>query len=430
LRKPPADGTNLWDNRAEGLEAIYREKLSLVPKHELAERMQKVPIERFQWPLMAALILLLAEFAISDRKWRRKPFPGIKSAYRRMPKLGRAAGAVSLGVLLLLAIVLLGFRGAHASPGSAEAAYKAGNYDLAIQGYRSEIKEAPENPQLQFNLGAAAYKDKKYPEALASFEKSLKVQDIPLQNQSYYNMGNTLYRQGEQTEKQNPQQTIQHWEASIKAYENALKLKPDDQDAEFNRDFVKKRLEALKKKQNKKDCDKCNNKNNKDQNKKNKDQDKNNQQANNKGSKQDQKKNQKNNNLDRKSGQDQKQNSKKKDNQQKNQQNQTAKTDQQKKNPDQKNRQQAKGDVDKDKKKPSDRPQKGNGQAKKDRGKPSQRDQQPAAQAARKRRPGQMSQEQAKRLLDSLKGDEKAMPLTAQNMGAAGKPQDRERRDW
>jgi len=403
--------------QAEGLEAIYREKLSLVPKHELAERMQKVPIERFQWPLMAALILLLAEFVISDRKRRRKPFPGIKSAYRRIPKLGRAAGAASLGAVVLLAILLLGYRGAHASPGKAEAAYKAGNYDAAVEGYRSEAKKTPEDPQLQFNLGAAAYKDKEYPEALASFKKSLKVQDIPLQNQSYYNMGNTLYRQGEQTEKQNPQQTIQQWEASIQSYENALKLKPDDQDAQFNKDFVKKRLEALKKKQkqNQKECDQCNNKDNKNQNKDKQ----NSQQAGNKGSKQAQKKNQKqdqkNNHQDKKSEQAQNRNS--------------GKKDQQKKNPDQGNRQQAKADLNKEKKQPSDRPEKGKGSAKKDQVKPSQKaDQQQAASAARRRRPGQMSEEQAKRLLDSLKGDEKAMPLTA--AGLNGEPQDRNRRDW
>jgi Ca-activated chloride channel family protein len=187
--------------QAEGLEAIYREKLSLVPKQDLAERMQRVPIERFQWPLMLALILLLAEFAISDRKRNRKNFPVIKTAYRRIPKMGRAAGATSIAVLVLLAIVLLGYRGAHASPGSAEAAYKAGNFDLAVEGYKSETEKAPEDPQLQFNLGTAAYKGKQYPEALKSFERSLNVQDINLQNQSYYNMGNTLYRQGERTEK-------------------------------------------------------------------------------------------------------------------------------------------------------------------------------------------------------------------------------------
>ena len=94
-------------------------------------------------------------------------------------------------------------------------------------------------------------------------------------------MGNTLYRQGEETEKQSPQQTIQHWEASIQAYDNALKLKPEDQDAEFNKEFVKNRLEALKKNQKKKDC------NNKDKNKdKKKNDNQKNQQANKKDSKQ------------------------------------------------------------------------------------------------------------------------------------------------
>ena len=380
--------------QAEGLEALYREKLSLVPKQDLAERMQKVPIERFQWPLMLALILLLAEFTISDRKRSRKNFPVIKTAYRRIPKIGRVAGVTSIAVLLLLTIVLLGYRSAHASPGSAEAAYKAGNYDLAVEGYRSETKKAPEDPQLQFNLGAAAYKGKQYPEALKSFGQSLNVQDINLQNQSYYNMGNTLYRQGEGTEKQNPQETIKNWQASIQAYDNALKLKPGDQDAAFNRDFVKKRFEALKKNQKKKDCNKCDDKQKS-------------QQANKKDSKQNS------------SGQ-----------------NKSAKADQQKNKLDKVDQKQAKADPDKNKKPHADRPKTGQGSAKKDPLNPSQKPDQnktaqaQSAQTPKHRRPGQMSEEQAKNLLDSLKGDEKAMPMTAQKTGLGGKPQDQKRRDW
>jgi Ca-activated chloride channel family protein len=384
--------------QAEGLETIYREKLSLVPKHELAEKMQRVPIERFQWPLMLALLLLVMEFAISDRKRKRKAFPVVTTAYRRIPKIGRAAGASSVLLLVLLAIVLLGYRSAHASPVDAEAAYKAGHYDAAVQEYRSEAEKAPEDPQLQFNLGAAAYKGKQYPIALASFNKSLKVQDIGLQNQSYYNIGNTLYRKGEGTEKQNPQQTIKDWEASIKAYENALKLKPDDKDAEFNRDFVKKRLEELKKNQQQ----------NQNKDKKN---DKDNQQANNKNSKQDPKKN----DQEKKSGKNQKQDSPEKNSQQQNK----------------KNQQEAKADLNKNNKPQAKRPEASDGSAKKEQMKNAEKqDQKNAAQASRKRRPGQMTEEQAKRLLDSLKGDENTMPMTAQNMGAGGKPEDQSRRDW
>ncbi len=418
--------------QAEGLDAIYREKLSLVPKQELAERMQRVPIDRFQWPLMLALLLLLMEFAISDRKWKRKKLPVITTVYRRIPRVGRAAGAASVLLLILLAILLLGFGGTHASPQEAEAAYKAGDYDLAVQGYRSEAQKAPSDPKLQFNLGTAAYKGKAYPEALASFRKSLKVQDIGLQNQSYYNMGNTLYRQGEETEKQNPQQTIKTWEASIGAYENALKLKPDDTDAEFNRDFVKKRLEELKKQQKQKDCNKCNNQN-KD---KQKNDQKQNQQANNKDAKQDRNKNQnkdqQNKNQDKTSGKNRNQDQRKKNDQQKSQESQQAKKDQQKKNGDQRKQQQAKADPDKKREPGSDRAKPGKGSIKKEQMKKAEnkRGQQRTPRAPKKQRPGQMTEEQAKRLLDSLKGNEKAMPMTAQNLGSGGKPDDRKRRDW
>ncbi len=394
--------------QAEGLEAIYREKLSLVPKQDLAERMQKVPIERFQWPLVLALILLLAEFSISDRRRTGKTFPVIKTAYRRIPKIGRAAGTVSVAALALLAMVLLGYRGVHASPGNAEAAYKAGDYEQAVQGYRSETRKTPKNPQLQFNLGAAAYKGKQYPVALASFKQSLNVQDMDLQNQSYYNMGNTLYRQGEQSEKQKPQQTIKHWEASIQAYDNALKLKPQDQDAAFNREFVKKRLEALKKNQKQKDCNKKNKEQNKD--KKNKD----------------------NKNKDNKKNQQaKKQDPGKKGQQPKKPQNKNAKADPQQKKPDSGKQKQAKSDPGKNQKNTPDRKKATHGSNKKNQVKPSKMQEQTrTAKVPKRRRPGKMTEEQAKNLLDSLKGDEKAMPMTAQNMGMGGKPEDQKRRDW
>ena len=400
--------------QAQGLDAIYREKLSLVPKQDLAERMQKVPIEKYQWPLMFALILLLVEFAVSDRKRNGKAMPAIKTAYRRIRRDKALVSTTT--TLALLSIIFLGYRGAHASPVGPEAAYKTGKFDLAVEGYQSELQKAPENPQLQFNLGAAAYKGKQYTRALSAFKRSLKVQDMALQNQSYYNMGNTLYRQGEQTEKQNPQGTLKRWEASIQSYDNALKLNPEDQDAAFNREFVKKRLEALKKDQKQKDCNKCNNK---DQNKDKKNNDnKTNQQAKKQDSKQNQNKDQKQNRSssaqDKKSAQNRKENPGNKDKQQKNQQNERAKADSQKNQKDK-----------------ADQKKENHGMAKKDPAKPTQKpDQNGNAMGSERRRPGQMTREQARNLLDSLKGDEKAMPMTARNMGAGGNPKDPKRRDW
>jgi len=250
--------------QAEGLDAIYRQKLSLVPKQELAERMKKVPIDRFEWPLILAIIFLIIEFAISDRKPQRKNDHFIKTANIRLVKGIKILEVASVSVLMLA--FLVGSNDAYASPQSAEKAYNKKNYTMATEEYRAAAKENPENAQLQFNHGAAAYKDKKYDEAMSAFQAVLNDKEISLQNQTYYNIGNTLYRKGQGTEKSNPKETIKHWEESIQAYGGALKLDQDDKDARFNQEFVKKKLEELKKKQKQnkkqnKNNRKCNNKN-------------------------------------------------------------------------------------------------------------------------------------------------------------------------
>ena len=53
---------------AEGLDTIYREKLRLVPQNELESKMEKIPLERFEWPLAAALLLLVMECLLPDRR--------------------------------------------------------------------------------------------------------------------------------------------------------------------------------------------------------------------------------------------------------------------------------------------------------------------------------------------------------------------------
>jgi len=53
-----------------------------------------------------------------------------------------------------------------------------------------------------------------------------------------------------------------------------------------------------------------------------------------------------------------------------------------------------------------------------------------AKSAERRRKPGQMTKEQAQNLLDSLKGDEKATPMVAGNRGQGKGRQEKNRRDW
>jgi Ca-activated chloride channel homolog len=454
--------------QAQGLDAIYQQKLSLVPKQDLAERMQRTPVERFEWPLLLALVLLVMEFALSDRRPRRKKTPLVETANRRVLTVAR--GWQAAGIILLAAIALLVSQTVHASLGDAEDAYARGDYTAASREYREAAKERPNDGQLHFNLGAAAYRESLYEDALNAFQTALNTQDLPLQNKAYYNVGNTLYRMGQGTEKADPKKTIETWEASVKAYEGALTLNPEDADAAYNQEYVKKKLEDLKKKekQDKKDCS-CNKPNDKDQNNKdqNKDQDK--------GQNSQQGKNQKKdpNKDSNKDSQNPQDNQKAKD--QKNddpQQNRQAKGQDKNKNEEkgqkgegssqaktgddpaksparQKDNQQgsasrpdtgqqekdreknAQATADKAKKPERDPSGKRAGKGRPEPARPDGQDPKSTAQkSGRERKPGQMTEEQAQGLLDSLKGEETAVPIMAGKSGQGTTRQEKERRDW
>jgi Ca-activated chloride channel family protein len=392
--------------QGQGLETIYQQALAPLAKHDLASRRQKVYTERFQWPLAASLALLLTSmlFGTRRRSVRKHEAPAPEMA---RPLFAAHSAAVALGVLLFSP-----FHQAQASPAVAEQAYQKGDFATAEREYAAAAQHNTNTPDLQFNAGTAAYKAGQFPQAAEAFQKSLgsepsaDAKRLAAQEDAYYNLGDTLYRTGQKTEQSEPKQTIQSWEQAIKTYEAALQLRANDADAKFNRDFVKQKLEELKKKQEqqKKDQQK------KDEQKQKQDQ-KDKDQKNQSGQKPDQKDQQ---NKDQKpdeknqSGQnpqpkdqnnkDQKAGANPKPDQQKDQQqaNGGSKPDQQKQ-PDQSGQQP----------KPANGQPQGNNQAQT--GADQRKDQ--AAQAAdSQREPGQMSKQEAHALLDSLKSEERRLP--------------------
>jgi len=194
---------------AEGLNTIYQERLRLVPKSELEQRMERIPLERFEWPLGLAILLLLLEFFTSDRRKAGKA--------RALPKFA----AILTGVFAI----------SSASDARADEA----------------------DPRKIYNQGTQAYLGGDFATASDTLRASLKTRDLKLQQQSYYNLGGTLYRTGQKTLEKEPQTTIKSWEEAIKAYEDSLALDPDDADALFNKEFVMRKLEELKKQQEQKE---------------------------------------------------------------------------------------------------------------------------------------------------------------------------------
>jgi len=202
---------------AEGLDTIYREKLRLVPKSEMDQRMEKVPLERFEWPLAAALLLLLMEFLLPDRR-REAKARALPSAARRHPAAAVSVPVIAAGMLLAFSI----------QPSRAEDAADA---------------------RVLYNQGTTEFKAGDFKKAAETLRSALNTPDLKLQNRAYYNLGNSLYRIGQTTMEESPDETIKTWEEAIKAYGDALALDSADEDARYNQELVKRKLEELRKKQ-------------------------------------------------------------------------------------------------------------------------------------------------------------------------------------
>ncbi|MCI5130660.1 MAG: VWA domain-containing protein [Candidatus Electrothrix sp. EH2] len=223
----------------QGFDTIYARKLALVPKEEHGQRKRKIPIERFPWPLGAAVIFLSMDFLLTGRRRDlslRLPF--VKTAGRRKKRV------VQAGDLLLVGILLGGiYSQAQASEG--EKLFQAGDYAGAESYYRKILEgEGGTNPALSFNLGGSLYRQQKYERAAAAFTQALITDDLSLQARSYYNRGNSQFFLG--AAAKDKEQALQQWTAAKKSFEAALKLEPEDKAAAHNLEMIKKKLEQLK----------------------------------------------------------------------------------------------------------------------------------------------------------------------------------------
>jgi Ca-activated chloride channel family protein len=149
----------------------------------------------------------------------------------------------------------LPFPPARSANVSAADAYKKGDFTAAEQAYAAAAQRNPKEPVLQFNTGAAAYRAGQFAQAAQAFEQSISrapssnPKRLAVQEDAYYNLGNALYRTGQKTEQTDPQETLHKWAQAVKAYETALQLRADDADSKYNRDLVKRKIDALQQKQ-------------------------------------------------------------------------------------------------------------------------------------------------------------------------------------
>jgi Ca-activated chloride channel family protein len=218
---------------AKAIDTLYDQGLAKLPKSEYQEKFVRQYHDRYHWPLAVAIVLLLVEMLFPERKREPKAKPA--AAPSAQPALHTAA------IVLLLVLLPTALRG---SPASALREYKAGQYDQALKEYEQLLKRKGDDPRLHFNAGAAAYRNQQFEEAAKQFNATLAAPDLKLQGLAYYNEGNALYHLGERNP--DPKKRTEAWEKAVQDYRSTAKLNPQDEDAKFNYEFVKRKLEELK----------------------------------------------------------------------------------------------------------------------------------------------------------------------------------------
>jgi Ca-activated chloride channel family protein len=256
---------------AKAIDTLYDQGLAKLPKSQHQEKFVRQYHDRYHWPLAAAILLLLVETLFPERKRERSAngandtndqTSGGSASSRSLPIHGQPGPPSSRlqaqSSLLFLSCVswaawalALSPSLMSASPSSALREYKSGNYDQALKEYERLLKRKTDDPRLHFNAGTAAYRNGKFDEAAKQFNATLSAPDLKLQGLAYYNEGNALYHLGEQNSDSKKRTEV--WEKAIQDYQSSLKLSPQDPDAKFNYEFVKKKLEELKQQQSQPD---------------------------------------------------------------------------------------------------------------------------------------------------------------------------------
>jgi len=161
---------------------------------------------------------------------------------RTVSKTG-AAKIVALAIVLCILPNLI-----LASPSEALHNYNAQNYTNALQEYERLAQVYTNDLRLIFNAGTAAYRATNFDAALKDFQWVTLSPDLKLQQQAFYNLGNTQYRLGElkfEPDSDGLNAMEETWTEAAKSYAHAAQLNTNDVDAAYNMAFVKRQIELI-----------------------------------------------------------------------------------------------------------------------------------------------------------------------------------------
>jgi Ca-activated chloride channel homolog len=137
------DGFYLPMRGANTIDTLYERGLAPLPKAEGKERLVKRYHEQYHWPLAAAILLLLAEMFLPERK----------QSTVRSPQ-----STVTAPVAAILVVILFAPFCAKASPDGALRDYRTGNFTNALAEFTRLAETKTNDLRYLFNAGDAAYR--------------------------------------------------------------------------------------------------------------------------------------------------------------------------------------------------------------------------------------------------------------------------------
>ncbi|MEY2486203.1 MAG: Ca-activated chloride channel [Verrucomicrobiota bacterium] len=220
------------ENGPRTMQQLFAEGLARLNAGEIDARLSRRPIERYEWPLGAAVVALALSIFISERKRGRRR---IGAPSRIKPA---TAGAAAL-------ILLLSPFASASTPGLN--LYEDGKFAEAYETFEQDLKKHPDSEardKMQFDAGAAAYKMRDYNKAAEAFSQALLTNDKRLQGSSHFNMGRTLEERADMSKTDDD--ALKDLTNAQTHYEDVLKLDPDNEAAKANLEEVKKKIARLK----------------------------------------------------------------------------------------------------------------------------------------------------------------------------------------
>lgn len=220
---------------ASGLDLINERYISKFEKNEINSCQEQVPIERFQWFILPAIILLLIEQVISTKKSTKR---GIcNRIFRRSKKI----------VTLIFAMVFVSEASAIQSKG--DKFFVSGDYINAAKVYEKMLAKDENRHDVEYNLGTDLLKIGDFVPAKEHLNNALNSENLDIKKKAFYNIGHVCFSQGEAELDVSPEETLKFWNDSLKAFESVVELDENFEDASKNYLFVKQKIDGLKKQQ-------------------------------------------------------------------------------------------------------------------------------------------------------------------------------------